>query len=140
MTLTACDACTCIPGNELQQTYRQNLRKTLCGILDALGGGVASFVTNIPAKTIAFGSLGAAYAAASFLDAEGLARSITVYNTTNQAVQISYDGAEDGPVIPAGVQRTFNYADNGRLLSATDIYIKYLVAPASGSVYLDGFY
>jgi hypothetical protein len=142
MALTACEPCNCIPGNEGQQTYRQNIRKTLCDILSALGGGsTPAAVTNIPAVALAFGSIGAAFATTGFV-VSGDLREIGVLNQTNQDVQLSYDGGVTaGPIIPAGAFRDINFVSNGGVMAATTIFIKYLngTPPTIGSVFIDGF-
>lgn len=142
MVLTPCEACNCIPGNESTLTWQQKVRLTLCQILSAsAGGGASSEATNIPAVSIAFGALTNAYVATTFLATAQQARAIGVYNTTNSSIQLSYDGVANGPIVPANTFRTIDFAANGRVLSAADIYVKYIgSAPGSGSVIFDGFY
>lgn len=38
MPIEICDPCGCIPGNEGDAAYHQNIRRTLCEILIAYGG------------------------------------------------------------------------------------------------------
>lgn len=111
-------------------------------VMDVVANLVPAEVTNLPAVIIPFGALTNAYVATNFLDVEGKARSITILNNTNQDVQISYDGVTDGPIIAISEYRQLNYASNGAILYATDIYIKYLnaVAPTIGEVNMDGYY
>jgi hypothetical protein len=142
MALTPCNPCGCIPGNELLQTYHQNVRITLCEILAASGGGgAASVANNIPALEVLFGTITNAFVATTFLAADGVARSMAVFNNTNAVIQLSYDGVAAGPIIPPGVFRQIDFAANGRVLTAADVFIKYVgAAPTLGSVIFDGFY
>lgn len=135
------NSCQCVPSESLSRLYMLIL---LCSINTNTGGGggTPTPIVNLPAKSIAFGTLTNAYATTSFLDSSAIARELGVTNNTNQDVQISYDGTTNGPIIPAGQFRPFEYGADGRVLSATDIWIKYLngVAPTLGAVLLDGFY
>jgi hypothetical protein len=142
MALTPCAPCNCIPGNEVTQTYHQKIRQTLCEILAASGGGgAASAVNNIPAVEVLFGAITNAYVATTFLAADAEAREIAIFNNTNAVIQLSYDGVAAGPIIPPGVFRQIDFAANGRVLYAADIFIKYVgAAPTLGSVVFDGFY
>lgn len=137
---TAITECCGVPSESLSRLYILIL---LCSINNNTGGGGTPVpVVNLPAKSIPFGSVTVGYTALSFLDVNGEAREIGVQNNTNQDVELSYDGAAAGPIIPAGQFRLFDYAANGRVLEATDIYMKYLngVAPTLGQVVIDGYY
>lgn len=136
MTLTPCAPCDCIGGNISDQKFKQDLEIILCGLIASNNG-----LTNVPAVTMAFGSISGTYATSAFTPAESL-RQLAVYNSTDKAVQLSYDaGATNGPVIPAGASRVFDFAADGGLMDVNTVFVKSIGgSPGSGSVILDGFY
>lgn len=148
MTIDRCDLCNdpCVKwnigNNSMEEIWRTLVAQALCAIASASGGGGAgSVANNIPAVEVAFGAITAAYVATTFLAADGVARSMAVFNNTNAVIQLSYGGVDAGPIIPPGLFRQIDFAANGRVLTTTDVFIKYVgAAPTLGSVTLDGFY
>lgn len=96
-------------------------------------------------RSIAFGSISGAYAAigTSLLHAS---RILSIKNTTDADMIISYDGVHDQEVVPAtsGIILDFsaNQAHiNGAFLAAnTTIYVKQVTAPGKGAVYVSTYF
>ena len=97
-------------------------------------------------RSLAFGGIGAAYTAVGSVFLHQM-RLISIKNTTNQTLLITYDGTDDQDVIPAGVGIVYDLCTNrigtmgGFLPVGTQISVKDTgVAPTSGSVYVTCFY
>lgn len=144
MALTPCAACGCIPGNELIQTWQQNIRITLCEILSAAGGGPnPSEVNNIPAVSVPFGDTTVGYSTTGFTSPTGTINSLGIQNNTNQDMQLSYDGGvTNGPIVPGGQFRQIDFRANGGTMPMATLFMKYLngAQPTIGQVVIDGFY
>jgi hypothetical protein len=97
-----------------------------------------------PLRTIAFGSLTGAYQAMGAAQSYQ-ARIICFTNTTDKDVVFSMDGTTDQIIVPAGGFKLFDITTNHRPVNQDDFsfgigtqwYVKYLVAPSLGSVYLE---
>jgi len=93
-----------------------------------------------PLRSLAFGSIGAAYAIVG--DAlEENARLVIVQNLTDTQMLFSFNGTDDHFTLPAGGQIVFDFTankatDSGFFLGVkTKLYVKQVSAPSSGSVY-----
>lgn len=140
MALDDCNPCGCIPPNIPNDKFKHDVELILCSILDALtGGGVASSITPIADKTIAFGTVTNAYAVTGFVDANKQISNVTVDNNTDGDMSISYNGSTEWFNVAAGSSRTVDFGLR-RLTVTTDLYIKYTVAPSLGSVVISGWY
>lgn len=117
MTLTACSPCDCIPGNEIKQTYQQNIRKTLCEILTAAESGSGVFTPDIAhAKNVTVS------ASSQSVDITSTEPQVRIVNTSASAVAVkmglSSGGAlsaaftdGNGLIIPAGGVEVFTRPD-----------------------------
>ena len=99
-------------------------------------------------RTLAFGGIGAAYAAVGTAFTNPV-RLIKVTNSTNQDLLISFDGVSDKDISPAQSQYVYDYgsnkADAGGLMEqpiGNRVYVKRagLVDPTSGTVYVTVIY
>ena len=98
-----------------------------------------------PCRSLAFGSIGAAYAGIGTAVANPV-RAFLIQNLTNAAVWISFDGVNDHfPLMTSGYLMLDISAnktqDTGFYLAEGDrLYCKRLGGPSSGSVYFTAFY
>lgn len=98
-------------------------------------------------RTLAFGSIGATYAPVGTSFAFP-ARIICFTNTTNENVVFSMDGSTDQLIVPAGSFKLFDVTTNHRPVNQDDFcfavgtqwYVRYLVGPTSGAVYIEVVY
>jgi len=100
-------------------------------------------------KSLAFGSIGATYAAIG-TEVEGPITMFFIQNRTDAAMVFSYDGVADHLSLPAGGHISVDMVSNSivtgnseeSVLNAQTIfYVKQEVGAAtSGSVYVSGFY
>lgn len=103
-------------------------------------------VTFAPLRSLAFGSIGANYAAIGG-STNDQTRLFTVTNMTDQDVLVSLNGIDDNLYVPTGVAKVFDLCsnrvqDDGFFLrKETTFYVKHAgVAPTTGSVYLEIVY
>jgi len=142
MAIDQCKACQpCITQLALgNQSFKQQVLLALC----ALVSGEVTFpaAEQIPSLSMGFGSITAAYVDTTFLGVDGDAIYVRVANTTNRDIQLSFDGGiTEGPIVPLGTVREFNFREMGISLSGVELDIKYIngVAPTTGAVLFDGF-
>ena len=96
-------------------------------------------------RSLAFGSIGAAYTGVG-TEITSPARILHIQNLTDSLLMFSYDGVNDHFPLPASgfllLDITANKAtEDGYYLSeGTRIYVKQIVAPSSGSVYVTVYY
>jgi hypothetical protein len=76
-------------------------------------------------------------------------RIFRIVNDTDGKLYISFDGTTNNFIMPAGSFVLYDLSTNGPLISQTDslviqigttFYAKYLTAPTTGSVYVEGIY
>ena len=98
-------------------------------------------------RTIAFGTVGATFTAVG-APLSFQARIICFTNTTNEDLIFSMDGVHDQLIVPAGSFKLFDVTTNHRPVNQDDFcfangtqwYVRYNVAPTSGSVYIEVVY
>lgn len=95
MTLTPCDACCAIRGNELKETYQQNLRITLCDIAasTAASGTFASTGTFAAVSVTGATTLAAAdttRVAVSIVNTDATNKLLVAYGFTPTTTHYSY--------------------------------------------------
>lgn len=98
-------------------------------------------------RTVVFGSITGTYTAVGG-PLGYQARIICFTNKTNQDVTFSMDGVTDQLIVPASSFKLFDLTTNHRPINQDDFcfaigtqwYVKYLVAPTSGSVYIEVIY
>jgi len=100
-------------------------------------------ITIDAARTVAFGGIGAAYAAVGGAVATA-ARIVILNNLTDQTLWISADGVNDQFILPAGgfklidVSANRTTVENYFIPEGTVFYVRHAgVAPTSGSVYVE---
>jgi len=88
-------------------------------------------------REVAFGSITAAYAAfGSALEHDAFR--VTIFNGTDQAMYISFDGTNDHKKIVSQSGRVWDEKNNDMYRkSGTQYYLKYDSAPASGSIWIE---
>lgn len=134
MALIPCVPCNCTPGNEIKETWQQNVRVTLCSILAALLNPpappepVPSLAILLAAKTgVASGVLTASWTATTFLAAAPHKLSGGSFeNATDVKILVSFDGGTTTHFeVPPGETYPFAYGQNNAEVTAvTDLYIK----------------
>lgn len=95
-------------------------------------------------RSLGFASIGATFTAVG-APQEFQARIICFTNTTNQDVIVSKNGTTNHLIVPAGSFKLFDITTNHRPVNQDDFcfaigtqwYVKYAVAPASGSFYIE---
>jgi hypothetical protein len=100
-----------------------------------------------PLRSVAFGSITGSYTAVGTPMANP-SRIICFTNTTNEDVTFSMDGTTDQLIVPAGSFKLFDVSTNRRPVGQDDFcfvvgtqwYVKYLIAPTSGNVYIEIVY
>lgn len=96
-------------------------------------------------RTAAFGALTANYTAVGTPFLHSL-RMFRIVNTTNTSAAFSVDGVNNHFILPAGTFVLYDVSANNEpnspfyLPYGTQFYVKYLSAPASGDVYVEGIY
>lgn len=143
MALTPCAPCSCIAGNIPNDKFKQDVEIILCNIAAGLAPVADVDLNNVPAASVGFASIGAVYGTSGFTPTGGYLRSLGVQNSTDQDIQLSYDGGVTaGPIVPSGTFRQVDFAVNGGVMPVGTIFVKYLngVAPTQGQVVIDGFY
>lgn len=115
--------------------------------VDSKGRPIVSVTVPAPSTSaatflraaIAFGSVAAALT--SVITNSNQIRFIRIRNTTDQPVDIAFNGTTVNiDSIPAGASEFYDFGADGRDIR-TDVYLKYTsVAPASGTVYINAFY
>ncbi len=141
MASTPCVPCSCIPGNEIKETWQQNVRITLCQILAAIeGGGTINNAVILPQVTKAFGAVPAAYSVVGFLDGQFSIREGAINNQTDVDIDISTDGVNTWVTIPAYTYFPINFGDKTHV-GATDLFYRYTAgAPTLGTIVFQGNY
>lgn len=98
-----------------------------------------------PVRTLAFGSIGAAYAGVGD-SLDNPTRMILIQNLTDTSLMFSFDGVDDHFPLSANSYIILDISSNktkeaGFFMSEGQrIYVKEIVAPTSGSVYFTAFY
>ena len=96
-------------------------------------------------RSLAFGSIGAAYMGVGTA-IDNPARIIVIQNLTDEQLMFSFDGVNDHLTLPTLGQIVLDLTANktreqGFYLGEGDrLYVKEVVTPTSGSVYLSVFY
>lgn len=97
-------------------------------------------------RSLAFGSISGTYAAIGSAFAHPI-RIMFLQNLTDQAMQFSFDGSTNHFPLPANgfllMDVTSNTTINGgafNIAKGTTVYVKQIVAPGTGAVYLSVFY
>lgn len=99
-------------------------------------------------RSVAFGSITGSYAVLGAALTH-LWRIFKITNTTNADMLISFDGTTDNVIVPAASFTLYdistnsppvNELDNFVVGKGTQLYVKYVSAPTSGSVYVEGLY
>lgn len=99
-------------------------------------------------RSLAFGSITNVYAAVGSAVTNNW-RIFCITNNTNGDLAISADGTTDNFFIPAMSFKLFDLSTNAVPISASDnfvlsigtqFYVRYLTAPTSGAVYVEGIY
>lgn len=97
-------------------------------------------------RSLAFGGISGTYAAIGTAFAN-VVRMMIVQNLTNATLQFSFDGVVDHFVLPASGQVIFDVTTNqisnanGFFISVgTQMSVKTIGSPGSGSVYVSAFY
>lgn len=91
-------------------------------------------------RSLAFGAIGATYTTLG-TPLVHLTRIIKLVNTTNADVQVSFDGVTDNDYIPAGGFSLYDLWSDGLSTSpSTQVFVKYVSAPGSGSFILTCIY
>jgi curli biogenesis system outer membrane secretion channel CsgG len=96
-------------------------------------------------RTLASGSISGTYAAVGTPFAHPM-RLIKIINTCDTGMSISFDGVADNDFIPAGSFSLYDLCtnevtDSGWFFrTGTQVYVKQLSAPSSGSVYVIALY
>jgi len=102
-------------------------------------------LTMEPIRSVAFGSIGAAYTGIGSAFSNCI-RIIFLQNLTDTQLMFSDDGVDDKLTLPANgfmmLDMTANKTDDQGLFLPIGgrWYVKQVVAPSSGSVYLTAFY
>lgn len=127
-------ACNPSPDNEM---FKNIVMRALSSFIGSSG---ASGVV-LPQKTIAFGSVGAAFTDTTLLDSTKKLSRLYVNNQTDSDVAISLDGGTSTHfTVPSGEELK---RDLGAYTGSatTSVQMKYLTAaPTRGNVYIDGSY
>ena len=100
-----------------------------------------------PIKTIAFGAIGAAYAAVGAATTHGI-RMVRISNNTEGDMYFTTNSAQDEMFLPAGTFVLWDLQANNYektdpkfvLEVGTQFYVKQITAPVSGSVYVECIY
>lgn len=99
-----------------------------------------------PLRTMAFGGIGAVYAAVGTATIDS-SRLISIFNSTDADVIISIDGVSDHIILPAGSGQALDLTtnevkDDGLFLKKGTIFYakKAAVAPSSGSLWIQVMY
>lgn len=99
-------------------------------------------------KSVNFGSITNAYTPLS-TPLSHLWRAICIVNATDAAMFISFNATDNNIFLPANSFRLYDVCANTDTINNlnnlvfelnTQIYIKYLTAPTSGAVYVEGIY
>lgn len=95
--------------------------------------------------TLAGMSLTSSYQAINSTPFAGACFRVAVYNTTNGAIDISYNGTTDHDVVPAASYIVIDAQTNAQPSGDTALFPKNLVvyakgSAAAGSVYTSGYY
>lgn len=102
-------------------------------------------VKAVTRGTLAGSSLTSSYQAINSTPFAGACFRVAIYNTTNAAVDISYDGATDHDVVPAASFIVIDAQTNAQPSGYVALFKKSLTvyvkgASAAGSVYVSGYY
>lgn len=102
-------------------------------------------VKAVTRGTLAGMSLSSSYQAINATPFAGSCFRIAIYNTTNAAVDISYDGSTDHDVVPATSFIVIDAETNAQPAAHMALFAKNLIvyvkgASAAGSVYVSGYY
>ena len=98
-----------------------------------------------PVRTLAFGGIGAAYAAVG----TALSNPIRIFflqNLTDESLMFSFDGVTDHIPLPAGgfllidVTANKSLAQGFFIAEGERLYVKEIVTPTTGAVYISAFY
>lgn len=96
-------------------------------------------------RSLAFGGIGAAYAAVGSVFAHPM-RLINIQNLTDAILLFSFDGVNDHVIVPNESGIIYDFCTNrvgmaGAMISnGTQIFVKQSGVPTSGSVYISCFY
>lgn len=95
-------------------------------------------------RSTAFGSITSSFVAVGTPFANPI-RILCLTNTSNAAVIFSIDGTNEQLIVPAGSFKLFDFTTNKlptdstfALPAHTSVYVKYVSAPSSGGVYVEG--
>ena len=107
---------------------------------------MASIIVSVDAyRSLAFGSISGSYAAIGTPFAHPM-RIVKIINTCNTDMSISFDGTTDNDYIPAGSFSLYDLSTNEVeqagwfFRTGTQVYVKQISAPASGSVIVISLY
>lgn len=107
---------------------------------------MSSIVVAVDAlRSLAFGAIGVTYTAIGVPFAHPM-RIIKITNTTNTDMYVSFDGIIDHDYVPAGAFTLYDLTTNQNETAGwyfrigTQVYIRYAMAPASGSVFVVALY
>lgn len=102
------------------------------------GGNTPVEATFLPMASIAAGSVTNAYQAL-LTDAHNK-KYVNVYNRTDQAILVSFDGTHDYTVVGSYSSFTIPFAQSNNFFNG-NVYIKYLdTQPSQNSVYASAYY
>ncbi len=102
-------------------------------------------VKAVTRGTLAGMSLTASYQAINSTPFAGACFRIAIYNTTNAAIDISFDGVTDNDVVPATGSIVIDAQTNAQPSGNEALFAKNLIvyakgSAAAGSVYVSGYY
>lgn len=99
-------------------------------------------------RSVAFGSITGSFTALGTALTHTW-RMFKITNTTDKDMIISFDGTTNNLIVPAGSFTLYDIATNAPPVSENDnllvgigtqFYVKYVAAPSSGTIYLEGLY
>lgn len=98
-----------------------------------------------PIRSLAFASIGITYLPIG-TPFQHPVRILKIVNTTSSDMLVSFDGTSDNDIVPMGGFTLYDLTTNHNETAGwffkigTQVYIKYLVAPTSGAVYVVALY
>lgn len=137
----SCDPCgTCIPPKMSIDWWRQAVLTVLCQIAGGLPG--AQTIVQLADVVKAFSFFTNAYQALGFLDSERKLAYAMITNDSDGVYAVSFNNSTEQYRVLANTTKIIDF-QGGNLEAAAltpDMYMKYIVAPTIGNVYVEGFY
>lgn len=135
MPRPSCDPC-CNPGemSRTKESFQASELIILCSILAAIEAGSEAISEAIWAySATAAAALTAAFT--NVLTSSGNNRYFKFTNTTDQDIEISFDGTNVHIYLVSGEIHNLDIASNG-MYESSNVFARYVVDPSSGSLFV----